>query len=192
MGTFSLEPRSGLCGAWLRLGRGWCIYVCYLGHIIIAANASSFCYTSRLKFRVPDGRCWTDNAKPRLGLHCSLPFWDSQVCMRFSELSPEICAGVMLVLVVLVVWSQRQADKCFLLPSQPWGWRQQVEYSISYIRPLPSKEILWWICFWIHIIIITQMKYIFVSYHVAYAWLLAGSGTHKVHVTYNMWTCQVS
>ena len=58
LGSARLGP-ARLGSARLGLGVGWCIHVCYLHetlirkfHVIIAANASSVCYTSRLNFCV--------------------------------------------------------------------------------------------------------------------------------------------
>ena len=61
-GAFTLQPGLRLCLAGLGLGVGWCIYIFYLNqtfqkfHVIIAANVSSVCFTSRLLLFVPDDK----------------------------------------------------------------------------------------------------------------------------------------
>ena len=62
-GPFPLQPRPGLRLAPLRLGTGWCTLrllsgsdLSHMFHVIIAADASSVCYTSRQKLCVLDSR----------------------------------------------------------------------------------------------------------------------------------------
>ena len=68
--------------------------------VIIAANASSVCYTSRLKLCVPDIRWCTGDTQPCSALlqswaQCSSPpSRDGQMWTHYLDLSPEFFTGV--------------------------------------------------------------------------------------------------